>query len=155
MTSLDGILKLAIQPLEDAQSLPFSAYTDDRILDAEAQHLFAKEWLFVCMAAELSNPGDYFALNILREPVVLVRGGDNALRVFSNICRHRGTKLLDDGFGQIDKFITCPYHAWAYSSSGELKAIPHNKIIAVDRATHGLIDKYLTDTNVAVDTWPY
>ena len=138
MSQLDVITNQALQPLESARSLPFSAYTDAEILQAETQQIFAKEWVFVCMDGELPGAGDYFALTLANEPVLIIRGDDGELRALSNICRHRGTLLLDEGFGSIDKYITCPYHAWAYSKQGELKAIPYNKVIAVDRAEHQL-----------------
>ena len=98
------------------------------------------------MTGELKNPGDYYALTLADEPIIVLRGDDSELRVLSNICRHRGTPLLDDGFGQINKYITCPYHAWAYSKEGNLEAIPYNESIEVDRSQHQL-------TRFKVATW--
>lgn len=146
MTAIQTLSEAAIQPLERAKSLPFSAYTDPAVFDAESQHIFTNDWVFACMAGEVSAAGDYFALTIAGEPVMIMRGDDGDLRALSNICRHRGTVILDEGFGKTEKYITCPYHAWAYSKEGALKAIPYNKIIAVDRAEHQL-------TKYAVSVW--
>ena len=146
MSIVDQVTEAAKQPLEDAHSLPFPAYTDPEVYAAEAVKVFAADWVFVCMAGELANPGDYFALSLAGEPIIVLRDDVGELRALSNICRHRGTVMLDAGFGRVDKFITCPYHAWAYSKQGELQAVPHNKLIAVDRAEHRL-DQF------ALETW--
>ena len=146
MSILETVVATAAAPLETANSLPFAAYTDETILAAEAEHVFAKEWVFVCMAGELAEAGDYFAMTLANEPIIVLRGEDGELRALSNVCRHRGTVLLDEGFGKVDKYITCPYHAWAYDKDGSLAAIPYNKIIAVDRSEHQL-------TRFQVSTW--
>ena len=135
---LSTLCNKASQPLEAASSLPFEVYSDPAILVEEARQIFHKEWVFVCMAPELPNPGDYFALHLAGEPIAIVRGDDGELRALSNVCRHRGTRLLDNGLGSVDKYIVCPYHAWAFSKQGELKAVPHNKVIAVDADSHAL-----------------
>ncbi|MEM7363969.1 MAG: aromatic ring-hydroxylating dioxygenase subunit alpha [Pseudomonadota bacterium] len=138
MTVLDNVIATAHEPLERAQSLPFSVYTDPDILVVEAQQIFASDWVFVCMANEIPNPGDYYSITLAGEPIVVIRQADQSLTGLINVCRHRGTVLLDEGFGHIDKYITCPYHAWAYDLEGVLKAIPHNQLIAVDREAHQL-----------------
>ena len=55
--------------------------------------------------------------------VIIVRGKDNQIRAFHNICSHRGMKLVWDDKGRGGKF-SCPYHAWIYNSDGELTNIP-------------------------------
>ncbi|MGI9327525.1 MAG: aromatic ring-hydroxylating oxygenase subunit alpha [Pseudomonadales bacterium] len=138
MIAISEIQEAAIQPLEKARSLPFSAYTDPSFFAAEAEQIFSKEWVFVCMEGELPQAGDYFAMTLANEPIIILRANNGGLRALSNICRHRGTTLLDEGFGKVDKYITCPYHAWTYDVDGALKAIPYNKLIAVDRREHHL-----------------
>lgn len=147
MTILDSIITEAILPLEDARSLPFSAYTDRSVYDAEAEAVFSNEWVFVCMEGEVPNAGDYFAMMLANEPICVLRGDDGKLRALSNVCRHRGTALLDEGFGRVDKYITCPYHAWAYTKDGALKAVPYNKLIAVDKPEHQLITYQVSTWN--------
>lgn len=146
MTTLQEIQQTAIQPLETAVSLPFAAYTDPAILAAESEAIFSKEWVFMCMAGELKAAGDYYATSLANEPIIILRDDNKKLRALSNVCRHRGTKILDAGFGKIDNYIICPYHAWAYSKEGALEAIPYNKVIAVDRTEHQL-------PNFSVATW--
>ncbi len=139
MTTIQHIQEAAIQPLEQAKSLPFAAYTDPAVLSAEIEHIFLKDWVFVCMEGEVREPGDYFAMTLASEPIMVMRSDDGELRALSNTCRHRGTVILDEGAGQVDRYITCPYHAWAYTKEGALKAIPYNKLIAVDRSEHQLV----------------
>lgn len=146
MDRLQEIKTAAVEPLEQAKSLPFSAYTESSILAAESEKIFTKDWVFVCMEGELREVGDYCAMAIANEPVMVVRGDDGNLRALANICRHRGTVILDEGTGNVGKYITCPYHAWTYSKEGALKAIPYNKLITVDREEHHL-------NEYSVSTW--
>ena len=71
----------------------------------------------------MPGTGDYRALELVGEPLILVRDGAGTLRVFANICRHRMSRLLT-GTGTV-KRIVCPYHAWTYDLSGRLRAASH------------------------------
>ena len=84
------------QDLEQAEALPFNAYTDPELYEAEQQHIFYTDWVFVCAAQQLQQPGDYCALKLAGEPIAVLRGQDGQLRALSNVCRHRGTPLLDN-----------------------------------------------------------
>ncbi|WP_051559988.1 aromatic ring-hydroxylating oxygenase subunit alpha [Marinobacterium jannaschii] len=123
---------------DQAHCLPFAVYHDAEIFALEVAQLFHNDWVFACAEAKLSEPGDYFALDIAGEPVALLRGRDGELRGLSNICRHRGTSLLDDGFGRIEKNIVCPYHAWTYGDNGDLKGVPFDSDNQVDKDRHCL-----------------
>ncbi|SHI19373.1 aromatic ring-hydroxylating oxygenase subunit alpha [Ferrimonas marina] len=126
------------QPLEQAQALPFGAYTDSALLGEEIATLFHGDWVFACAQSQLSQPGDYFAFILAGEPVVIIHGRDGQLRALSNSCRHRGTPLLDDGYGQLKGNIVCPYHAWSYSDGGEFKGAPMTGAIKLDKPSHCL-----------------
>ncbi|MCZ0942167.1 MAG: aromatic ring-hydroxylating dioxygenase subunit alpha [Gammaproteobacteria bacterium] len=138
MSALDRLREEAIKPLEEAHSLSFTAYTDESVYAEEVKKIFHDEWVFACQEPELGRPGDYFAMTLAGEPISVIRGRDGQLRALSNVCRHRGTPLLDEGFGTVAKYVTCPYHAWSYNLAGELQAIPYNELIAVDRERHRL-----------------
>ena len=99
---LDQLKQEAIKPLGEAMALPFSAYHDADVYAEECAKVFANEWVFICAALEIARPGDYCAVTIGSEPVVILRGRDGRPRAMSNVCRHRGTLLLDEGFGQIE-----------------------------------------------------
>lgn len=136
--TLEKYIAAASEGLDTAHSLPFEVYKSQSVFEAETQALFACDWVFACMEQELAKPGEYFAFSVAQEPVFVMRGDGGELRGMSNICRHRGTPLLDAGFGQVDKYIVCPYHAWSYAKDGALKAVPFSKLIAVHRDEHQL-----------------
>ncbi len=129
---------VASATLEETKSLPFAVYHDKNIYKLEMEKLFHNEWVVICTERELPEVGDYYAFDLAGEAVVIVRGSDDILRALSNNCRHRGTQLLDDGFGKIDKKIVCPYHAWVYDDQGGFKGAPFSGSIVVEKSQHCL-----------------
>ena len=81
-----------------------------------------KVWNFIGRADHIPNPGDYFALEMVGIPVIVVRDDAGRLRAFVNSCRHRGTVLVE-GEGNCRAF-KCPYHSWVYALDGELLGAP-------------------------------
>ena len=99
--------------------LPATYYTDPAIYQLEMERIFHRSWNFAGYTAELRKPGDYLTCRVGEESIIVVRGQDQKLRAFYNVCRHRGHWLLE-GAGNIGA-ITCPYHAWSYETNGELR----------------------------------
>lgn len=132
--------------LPEAESLPFAVYHDPQVYSLETQQVFRQEWIFVCAEQQLSEAGDYFAFSLAGEALALIRGKDGDLRALSNNCRHRGTPLLDEGFGSIEKLIVCPYHAWAYDDQGRLKGAPFTGDVKLNKDKHCL-------PQFQIDTW--
>jgi phenylpropionate dioxygenase-like ring-hydroxylating dioxygenase large terminal subunit len=128
-----------------SHALPLRAYSDPEVFGLEMQRVFRRDWIAVCGADELPNPGDYYAFAVADEPVVVTRGADGALRGFSNICRHRGSVLYDQGRGNA-RSVQCPYHAWSYDDSGRLTGVPYSGNTVIDKASHGL-------DAVRLETW--
>ncbi len=117
----------------EAWALPFAAYHDEALYALEVERLFRGDWVAVCAESALAEAGDYLALNIGGEPLVLIRSADGELRALSNVCRHRGTLMLDQGAHHLDQcMIVCPYHAWSYNNSGAFRAAPYSKGARVD-----------------------
>jgi carnitine monooxygenase subunit len=114
----------------DGFSLPGWIYRDADFLEAEKERIFAASWQVVCHLNDIPNPGDYHTLDFLGEPLVAVRGQDQKVRTFFNVCRHRAARLLDGGAGHCAGRIVCPYHAWTYDLGGRLTAISHRKEFA-------------------------
>lgn len=108
---------------EQGFSLPGAFYTDSAWLQAECDELFMRDWFCVGRVEEVSKPGDFFSFDQVGEPVLVVHGRDGVIRTMSNVCRHRGT-VLASGSGNTKKFL-CPYHHWAYDTSGQLLNAPH------------------------------
>lgn len=146
--NMNAYRQACTETMENAHCLPFEAYTDEHVYQQEKQTLFQNEWVVACAEVQLPEAGDYFAFDLAGEPVVIIRKKSGALQALSNVCRHRGTPLLDDGFGSIAEQkgnIVCPYHAWTYSDEGQLKGVPFSGDAKVDKATHCL-GKYAVDT---------
>jgi phenylpropionate dioxygenase-like ring-hydroxylating dioxygenase large terminal subunit len=100
-----------------------SVYTNPAVFDAEMDRIFHRAWLCLGHAAEIPNAGDYRVTKIGRESVIMVRAADGQVRVHMNRCRHRGVTLTEQETGCAKRF-TCPYHGWAYESSGDLVSVP-------------------------------
>jgi phenylpropionate dioxygenase-like ring-hydroxylating dioxygenase large terminal subunit len=94
--SLDpAAMQAAKQPLTRARSMPAGFYTDPEIFTAEREAFLLNYWFFLTRAEELPNPGDYRAFDSPGGLIVLIRGADGLLRCFANVCRHRGSILLE------------------------------------------------------------
>ena len=110
-------------PLDD-WSLPGWLYYDPEFFEAEKKAFLRASPQIVCHESEIREPGEWRSLDYLGESVIVIRGEDRELRAFSNVCRHRGSRLVD-GTGGCAKVLTCPYHAWSYSRDGRLVGVPH------------------------------
>lgn len=119
---------------EPIHSLAARYYTDTQIFESEKAGLLAKTWQFGCHASELTEIGAYVAFNIAGENLFAIRGRDGQIRVFYNVCQHRAHQLVE-GSGTT-KLVVCPYHAWTYELSGELRAGPNiNAVEGFDKST--------------------
>lgn len=112
---------------ERSYSLSKRCYVEPHYLEFEKQAIFYRSWQFVCHAEKLAEPGRYIAFDVQGRSVFAVRDQDGELRAFYNVCRHRAHELLA-GEGST-RLITCPYHAWAYSLDGRLRAARRAEMI--------------------------
>lgn len=99
-------------------------YLSDELFALEQRHFFANTWNFVGHASQVPNAGDYVAVAIAGQPLLMLRQPDGSIRVLNNRCAHKGMPLATDPAGNIGKFIRCPYHAWTYKLDGSQLAIP-------------------------------
>jgi phenylpropionate dioxygenase-like ring-hydroxylating dioxygenase large terminal subunit len=106
----------------DCLALPPAAYFSPELQTLEVERIFRREWLCVGRAEQVSKPGDYYTIDVLGEPVVVVRGGDGIVRALNTVCRHRYMPVVE-GAGNARRF-TCPYHSWTYELDGRLAAAP-------------------------------
>ncbi|MGR3913338.1 MAG: aromatic ring-hydroxylating dioxygenase subunit alpha [Gammaproteobacteria bacterium] len=120
-------------------ALPAQFFTDAAVFRRARERVFFRTWQYACHAGEIAKPGDFAAFSICNQDVFVIRGRDHGIRGFYNVCRHRGHKLLGgephpgggDGATRGNRaVIVCPYHAWSYETSGELRAAPHAANIA-------------------------
>lgn len=101
------------------QTLHARYYTDPAIFEEEKEKIFYRTWQCAGHIGELPDPGDFLVHTVIDEEVVVVRGDDETLRAFYNVCPHRAHRLLD-GRGQCRATIVCPYHAWSFQLNGKL-----------------------------------
>src|SRR5690606_21613758 len=113
-------------PVERAETIPSAWYTDAAFAPADREWIFARTWQGIGHASQVERPGQYFVETVAGEPLIVVRGKDNVLRAFFNVCRHRGGPLaLEDGCANA---LQCRYHGWTYLLDGTLRGVP-----AIDR----------------------
>lgn len=119
---IDALRANVSVPFNEARAMPPGVYTSEVFLEAELENIFKKDWFCVGRATALAAPGDYVTCELAAQPIIVLRDKDNALRSFSNVCRHRMSTLLH-GRGNA-KTIVCPYHAWTYNLDGSLRGAP-------------------------------
>jgi phenylpropionate dioxygenase-like ring-hydroxylating dioxygenase large terminal subunit len=126
-------------PLEQAATIPAPWYTDERIYNLELPTVFGNSWQFAARLDQLTLPGNYVTADVAGEPIVIVRGSDNTLRGFYNVCRHHAAAVMTEPEGKAGQ-LRCPYHGWTYSLAGELKGTPDFAgVCNFDRSTNGLV----------------
>ena len=117
-------IKAVDKPIEAANGLPNECYTSDDYLAYEKERIFSNKWTVIGVGSSIPNPGDAKPYNLLGIPLILIRDKDNKVRVFHNVCSHRGFKLLDKQCS-LRNVIRCPYHYWSYDFEGNLVSTPH------------------------------
>jgi choline monooxygenase len=110
--------------VEQANGLPNAHYIDPAVYEEEKHALLFGQWAGLAVAADVPEPGDAKPLEFLGMPLLLIRDKDGDVRVFQNICRHRGMILVEEP-RKIEGAIRCPYHSWCYSTKGALVSTPH------------------------------
>jgi phenylpropionate dioxygenase-like ring-hydroxylating dioxygenase large terminal subunit len=132
---LDEIKKSA----DNGLALPAACYRDPAFFDLELELVLRPGWHPVVRWDSLSEAGDFSAIDLFGEPLVIVRGDDKRLRVFSNVCRHRAHTVAN-GSGNA-KSLVCPYHRWTYGLDGALRGAPlMDEKPGFDRARCGLLE---------------
>ena len=110
--------------IEKAHGLPNECYTSKDYTLIERKKLFEDKWIVAGVASSIPEIGDVKPIDILGMPILILRNKQNKIKVFHNVCSHRGVKLVSKS-GKINSLIRCPYHSWSYSLDGELMATPH------------------------------
>jgi len=135
----------ASDPL-DGMSLPGWLYHDENFFAAEKEAFLRAAPQVVCHQSEIAEQGEWRTLDYLGESVIVIRGDDGRARAFANVCRHRGSRLVDGAAGCAAR-LTCPYHAWTYAKDGRLIGVPQrDEYPGLDPAALGLLP-------IALETW--
>ena len=117
-------LDIVNKPISKAHGLPNECYTNKDYTLIERKKLFEDKWVVIGVASSLPEIGDSKPFDLLGLPLLIVRNKKNKIKVFHNVCSHRGVKLVNKP-GKIKNVIRCPYHSWSYSYDGDLVATPH------------------------------
>ncbi|WIW87373.1 aromatic ring-hydroxylating dioxygenase subunit alpha [Sphingobium sp. V4] len=128
-------------------SLPAWTYADAEFFGVEVDRIFRPSWQIVAHESDLAASGDFQRLDYIGESVLIIRGDDGVVRGFTNVCRHRGARIVDEASGCAKKLV-CPYHGWTYETDGRLTGVPMKASYGAgfDLADHGLVP-------VEVESW--
>jgi len=105
--------------------VPVADYVSPEHLAREQAVLFRRYPMFMGFSSDWAKAGDYRTDDLGGVPILIARGRDGVLRGFLNVCRHRGSKVVD-GCGNA-KALSCPYHAWSYDLAGRVTHIPDER----------------------------
>jgi choline monooxygenase len=112
------------EPIEKAHGLPNECYLDGSYTAIERKKIFEDKWVVIGTASSVLEPGDAKPFDLLGIPLIILRDKEKKIRVFHNVCSHRGYKLLKESCN-LKNIIRCPYHSWSYDFTGSLIATPH------------------------------
>jgi len=133
-------LERVLAPFGTSRNLPREAYISPEVFAWELRRFYEAAWVALGRADDLARPGDYRAVRVGNDGILLVRGDDGALRGFFNVCRHRGHELLEPGACAHASALRCPYHGWTYELDGRLKVAPRaGELPGGDPYDYGLV----------------
>lgn len=127
-----------------AAGLPGRSYTEPDLFALERRRIFGPAWTWVGHVSDLPAPGTALRHDLFGRSAFVIRGRDGALRAFRNLCRHRGSRLIDGDRSTglafcIDGRVRCPNHAWVYGDDGALLEVPREgRYPGLDRSVLGL-----------------
>ena len=117
-------LDVVSNPIEESHGLPNECYTSERYTKLERKKLFEDKWVVVGVSSSIPKKGDAKPFDLLGIPLIILRDKEDKVRVFHNVCSHRGYKILQKAC-KIKTVLRCPYHSWSYDTKGNLIATPH------------------------------
>jgi choline monooxygenase len=132
-----------LRPIESAAGLPNAAYTSEAGFVAECDAVVGGTWAALLFADAIPGHPFVMPIDFMGLPLLVTRDRADELRVFHNVCSHRGMKLVAAP-RDVAGLITCRYHCWSYAFNGELKATPciggahQNQLAGFDPVRHGL-----------------
>src|ERR1700741_311417 len=123
---------------ETAKSMAQKYFVSPAIFADEQKRIFSKNWLLVGHQNQLANAGDYIVQRVIGESLIVIRDKAGRIHGFFNVCRHRGTRLIENSAGNCAA-IQCPYHGWTYGLDGRLVGAPHmDEVPGFDKADFSL-----------------
>lgn len=120
-------------------------YHDAELYQLEMQLIWRRQWLFAGHTAQAPQPGDYFVFEFDGDSIIIARQDDGTLAAFHNVCRHRGSLIVDHAAGHAEVFV-CPYHQWVYDTDGRLLQCRHMSV-EINKAALGLRPVHIRNLN--------
>src|SRR6266568_3727204 len=164
-TATSSFRKTAETFTTGAKTLPQQYFISPDVFAEEQERIFSRQWILVGHQNRIVRAGDYFVSKIADESLIVVRDKRGEIRGFYNVCRHRGSRLIESRNGQLSAAIQCPYHAWTYGLDGRLLGAPHMDDVPgfnkTDYSLHpvnvalweGFIFVNLADSPAPLDKW--
>ena len=143
-----SILKELVRQLDEDENvdagcqvrMPTSSYVCPDLAAQEWETFFLNHPQLIGLSGDLPEPNTFYTIDDFGVPVLATRDKDGRFRAFVNACRHRGVTLMAEERGKKGRFV-CRYHAWTYSTAGELVAVRRPEDFGeVDRSCNGLIE---------------
>jgi anthranilate 1,2-dioxygenase large subunit/terephthalate 1,2-dioxygenase oxygenase component alpha subunit len=117
-------------PAEGATRVPYWVYQDPDLYREEQHRIWrGAAWSYLCLEAELPEPGSFVTTQVGDMPVVVTRDAGGALHAWENRCAHRGALICMQARGKAERFA-CIYHNWTYDHAGNLASVAFRKGIA-------------------------
>lgn len=123
-------------------------YRDPAVAEVEWDKLWTKVWTLAGFVADIPNVGDWLKYDLGKESFLVVRGEDDQIRAFYNVCPHRGNQIVRADFGTALDCFRCAFHSWEFNIDGSLRAVKEPETFRSEtlKLAHGL-------TEVRCDTW--
>ncbi len=124
----------------DRRGLPGWSYHSAALLELEKDYVFRNHWQIAGHVSDVPDAGDYLAMDVVGERALIVRGKDNVVRAFHNICRHRGSRVVAQQKGSCRNALVCPFHGWVYNLDGTLRGAARPRSFPeMDKTEFGLV----------------
>jgi benzoate/toluate 1,2-dioxygenase alpha subunit len=114
----------AIRALVREDAVHRDVYLSPELFELEMARLWRSAWIYIGHDSQVPNPGDFYAISIARQPLLMLRGTDGAVRVLLNRCAHKGAKIVAAASGNCGRLLRCSYHGWTYTLDGSLRTVP-------------------------------
>jgi len=114
----------AIRALVREGAVHRDVYINPELFDLEMERLWQSAWTYVGHDSQVPNAGDFYTANVARQPLLMLRGSDGAVRILLNRCAHKGSKIVGANSGNCGKLLRCSYHGWTYTLDGSLRTVP-------------------------------
>ncbi len=135
-------LNIIGESIENAHGLPNECYLKGPYTNIERKKIFEDKWVTIGVASSVPKPGDTKPFDLLGIPLIIIRDKQHQVRVFHNVCSHRGYKLIQE-VCSLKNVLRCPYHSWSYNFEGKLLATPH--LGGINKHEHVDFDKSKSD----------